>query len=354
MEYAALSVEGGVEQPPTMNPKRGSARSVRRQTPTELVELLTKGDPVALGKAITLIESSSYRDRPAAKEVIEKCLPLSGNSIRVGITGVPGVGKSTFIEAFGFYIADQLNKKLAVLAIDPTSLISGGSILGDKSRMPKLSAHANAFVRPSPTGGSLGGVAAKTREAMILCEAAGYELMLIETVGVGQSELAVHSMVDCFLLLMLSGAGDEMQGIKRGIMEMADILAITKVDGENINASKVAAQRYRNALHLFPPTASKWSPSVLLTSSMSAFGIDEVWSEIIKFVEHEKAGHFFEKRRGNQSKQWLKQTIETRILEDFYRRPNLLHRLAFLEERVAKGEITVRSASDALFEETNS
>ena len=238
----------------------------------KIVEELKKGDISTLGKAITLIESSLEKHRLQAEELIEMCLPFSGKSIRIGITGVPGVGKSTFIESWGNYLTEQ-GHKVAVLAIDPSSKSSGGSILGDKTRMNELSVNKNAFIRPSPSAGSLGGVAQKTRESIILCETAGYDVILIETVGVGQSETAVHSMTDFFLLLMLSGAGDELQGIKRGIMEMADTIAITKSDGDNIQKAKLASMEYKNALHLFPQAESNWTPQVGICSAVEKTGL---------------------------------------------------------------------------------
>lgn len=347
VEGSALSVTGGVEAPPTLNP-RFALKPTPRPNPKELVAKLREGDAVALARAITIVESSAPRDRALADEVTELCLPYSGNSIRIGITGVPGVGKSTFIESFGMHVVEEVGKKIAVLAIDPTSQITRGSILGDKSRMMRLSGHPSAFIRPSPAGSSLGGVAAKTRESMLLCEAAGYEVIVVETVGVGQSELAVHSMVDCFLLLMLAGAGDEMQGIKRGIMEMADIVAITKADGDNENNARVARQKYRNALHLFPPTPSNWPVPVLLSSAVNNMGIAELWQEILKFMDHENAGGFFDSRRAVQLRQWLHQSIESAVLTQFYEQPAVKEKIAFLEERVMKHEATVRAATASI------
>lgn len=337
-----------MEQPPIINPNLHRVKRVPLPNPSELVLRIRQGDGIALARGITLVESSALRDRALSQEVVERCLPYSGNSVRIGITGVPGVGKSTFIEAFGTWVTEHAAQKLAVLAIDPTSQITKGSILGDKSRMSKLSASPNAFVRPSPTSGSLGGVARKTRESMLLCEAAGYSLIVIETVGVGQSELTVHSMVDCFLLLMLAGAGDEMQGIKRGIMEMADILAITKADGDNVVNAQVARQRYLNALHLFPATPSGWSPSVMLSSSTAMVGIEDLWNEINRFIGHEREAGYFDKRRAKQNRSWLIEMIESDVLERFYNRPGVKEQLAFLESRVMNGESTARGAAEAI------
>jgi LAO/AO transport system kinase len=346
-----LSVQEGVSPPPSINPRAVAARSLPPLNPDQLIQKILSGDPQALSRAITLVESRSPRHQVLSQAVVDGCLLYAGRSVRVGITGVPGVGKSTFIESFGTHVVESTGKRLAVLAIDPTSSVSQGSIMGDKSRMTRLSNHPLAFVRPSPTGGSLGGVARRTREAIVLCEAAGYEVILVETVGVGQSELAVHSMTDCFLLLMLAGAGDEMQGIKRGIMEMADLLAITKADGENVNPAKVARQRYLNALHLFPPTPSGWTPPVLLSSAVTKSGIAELWETISVFVQHEKAGGFFEGRRASQAQVWFRETLESRILERFFQKPGLADRLRFLEEKIVNGEIGVRSAVDALIEQ---
>ena len=248
----------------------------------KLFEQLRAGNQAALSKGITLIENSNPKNQEKASQLIEKCLPYANKSIRIGITGVPGVGKSTFIEAFGGYLADE-GKKIAVLAVDPTSTVSGGSILGDKTRMETLVNHKNAFIRPSPSGDSLGGVARTTRETIILCEAAGFDTLLIETVGVGQSETTVHSMTDFFLLLKLAGAGDELQGIKRGIMEMADAIVINKADGENKKPAEKARSEFRRALHLYPAKESGWKPSVLLCSSLLKEGIEEVWKLIQEF-----------------------------------------------------------------------
>ena len=263
-QYSGLTVNSGVEQPPIVNPY---LRRSRKPMPTvgEMVEGILKGDVTMLSRAVTLVESLSNDHQVLAQEVIEKCLPYSGNSRRIGITGVPGAGKSTSIDTFGLHVLKD-GGKLAVLAIDPSSERTKGSILGDKTRMEKLSIHPSAFIRPSPSAGSLGGVARKTRETIVLCEAAGYNNIFVETVGVGQSETAVHSMVDFFLLIQLAGTGDELQGIKRGIMEMADGIVINKADGDNIDRARLAQAQFRSALHLFPPTLSGWMPEVLCYS----------------------------------------------------------------------------------------
>ncbi|MDX1446907.1 methylmalonyl Co-A mutase-associated GTPase MeaB, partial [Lishizhenia sp.] len=278
-------------------------------TKDKLMEGILAGNLTALSSAITLLESNLPQDKATAKELVSACLPHAGNSIRVGITGVPGVGKSTFIESFGMHLLQE-NKKVAVLAIDPSSEKSGGSILGDKTRMQELSQQSNVFIRPSAAGDSLGGVARKTREAIFLCEAAGFEIILIETVGVGQSETVVHSMVDFFLLLMLAGAGDELQGIKRGIMEMADALVITKADGDNIKKANLARREYQNAMHLFPPNKNEWIPKALTASSLTNTNIDKVWQTIISFENQTKINGWFKQKRQSQDKYWMNESLK--------------------------------------------
>jgi len=319
---SALKVNDGVEQPPQVNPHIKKIRKSRqRLSLEEYTNGILNGDINILSRAITLIESKLPDDNLIAQEIIEKCLPYSGNSIRIGITGVPGVGKSTFIEALGLQIVN--NHKLAVLAVDPSSDRSGGSILGDKTRMEKLSASRNAFIRPSPSAGSLGGVARKTRETIILCEAAGYDVIFIETVGVGQSETAVHSMVDFFLLLMLAGAGDELQGIKRGIMEMADAIAITKADSSNIQKAEFAKVQYQNALHLFPPQKSGWTPKVLTCSALEGTGISEIWNLIQSYLKLVKTNNYFNENRRRQDMYWFYQTLENGLKDKFLMTPKL-------------------------------
>lgn len=293
-QYAGLAVNKGIEQPPIVNPYLKKMRTAKRRsfTASEYVEGIVKGDTSILSQAVTLVESNLYEHQTLAQEVIEKCLPHACDSVRVGITGVPGAGKSTSIDTFGLHVLKR-GGKLAVLAIDPSSERSKGSILGDKTRMEKLSIHPNAFIRPSPSAGSLGGVARKTRETIVLCEAAGYNNIFVETVGVGQSETAVHSMVDFFLLIQLAGTGDELQGIKRGIMEMADGIVINKADGSNIEKAKLAQAQFRNALHLFPPTPSGWTPQVLTYSGYYELGIAEVWDMIDKYIAFVKKKRIF-------------------------------------------------------------
>ncbi len=294
-----------------------------------------------------MVESAKTEHRAMAQEIIEQCLPYAGNSIRVGITGVPGVGKSTFIEALGTYLTGK-DKQLAVLAIDPTSQKSGGSILGDKTRMEALAADANAFIRPSPASDSLGGVARKTRETIVLCEAAGFDTIFVETVGVGQSETAVHSMVDFFLLLMLAGAGDELQGIKRGIMEMADAIAITKADGDNVKASIAARREYKQALHLFPPTTTGWTPRVATCSSLTNEGIDEVWQLVEEHKLLVSGKGFFEQKRQEQARYWMYETINETLTRRFYDDPKVTHQLQAIEAQVVAGTLSPFAAAQQL------
>lgn len=316
----ALQEKDGVSQPGTLNKKVAKELSAnRKKTPSskELVEGILQHSQAALSRAITIIESTAQKHQQQAKDIIEACLPHANNSIRIGITGVPGVGKSTFIESFGKFLISQ-EKKVAVLTVDPSSSISKGSILGDKTRMENLVKEPNAFIRPSASGDTLGGVARKTRETIILCEAAGFDVILIETVGVGQSETAVHSMTDFFLLLKLAGAGDELQGIKRGIMEMADSIIINKADGENIKAAKLAKTEFNRALHLYPEKESGWAPKTLLCSAIKNEGISEIWDVISNYFESVKANDYFQQKRKEQNKFWLMQTIESKLKSDFY------------------------------------
>ncbi len=286
-----------------------------------------------------MVESTREEHQNLAQDIIEKCLPFSGKSVRVGITGVPGAGKSTSIDAFGMYILKQ-GHRLATLAIDPSSERTKGSILGDKTRMEALSREKNAFIRPSPAAGSLGGVARKTRETIILCEAAGFDTVFVETVGVGQSETAVHSMVDFFLLIQLAGTGDELQGIKRGIMEMADGVIINKADGDNIEKAKMAASHYRNALHLFPPTASGWIPKVLTYSGYYQIGIKEVWNMILEYIKFTKDNGYFEQKRREQAKYQMYESIEYSLRHQFYHHPLVEKELPLMEARVLNNEVS--------------
>jgi len=310
---------------------------------------ILKGDVSSLSAAITLLESTIEKDRETANTLVKKSLSNAGNSIRIGITGVPGVGKSTFIESFGQLLV-QSGKKVAILAIDPSSTSSGGSILGDKTRMQELSQMSNVFIRPSPAGDTLGGVARKTRESIYLCEAAGFDVILVETVGVGQSETMVHSMVDFFLLLMLSGAGDELQGIKRGIMEMADALVITKADGENVKKANLARREYKNAMHLFPPKQNGWIPDALTCSSYTNNNIDKVWEVIQSFDNHTKLNGSFDGNRKSQDKFWLKETLEETILRGFYQNEELMQRLKAAENNVREGKESSFTEAEKLYE----
>ncbi len=301
-----------------------------------------------LSRAITLVESRLPADQELAQQVIDQVLPHAGNSIRIGITGVPGVGKSTFIEAFGNYIIQEQGKKLAVLAIDPTSQRSGGSILGDKTRMDSLAINSQAFIRPSPAGKSLGGVTRSTRESIILCEAAGFDVIFVETVGVGQSETAVHAMVDFFLLLMLAGAGDELQGIKRGIMEMADAIAITKADGSNINKAKSARAEYQNALHLYPLSASGWVPQVSICSALQNTGLDSTWQTIKNYLQLTNSNGYFEKKRRDQNLQWMYETIRQSLEERFFAHQQVKDQLPGITSEVKEGNKSAFAAAAEL------
>lgn len=309
-----------------------------------------KGDKIILSKAITLVESTLESDHLLAEQVIEKILPHTGNSTRIGITGVPGVGKSTFIESFGKLVTSR-NKKLAVLAIDPSSQRSKGSILGDKTRMEKLSVDPLAYIRPSASGSSLGGVSTKTRETMLLCEAAGFEVIFIETVGVGQSETTVKGMVDFFLLLMLAGAGDELQGIKKGIMEMADAIAITKADGDNKAKCERARREYKNALHLFPPSESGWYPDVLTCSALASDGLAEVWGVIEKYTDEMKEKNFFMRNRQYQNIEWMHDIILYSLKQKFYSNSLIHNSIKTLEKDIKNKKTPAISAARKLLDE---
>lgn len=351
-QESSLKVNEGVEQPEQVNlsaVERFKKNKPRLLSADEYVQGILSGNRTLLSKAITLAESVNPLHYKLAQEVIEKCLPYSGNSIRVGITGVPGVGKSTFIEALGKHLTAS-GYKLAVLAIDPSSSRTKGSILGDKTRMENLSTDKNAFIRPSPSAGSLGGVARKTNETIILCEAAGFDVVFIETVGVGQSEVTVHSMVDFFLLLMLAGAGDELQGIKRGIMEMADAIYINKSDGDNILKANQAKTEYKNALHLFPPTESGWLPLVGSCSAATKNGIGEVWETIKKFEDFTKANGYFQKKRHTQKIQIMFETIHQGLKSNFYLNPEIKENLSAVQNEVLTDKISSYIAAQRLMD----
>lgn len=312
------------------------------------IEGLLSGDRVALARAITLVESQLPTDRELAQEVLAAVLPHTGRAVRLGITGVPGVGKSTFIETFGQHLTGR-GVNLAVLAVDPSSPRSRGSILGDKTRMELLSRDPLAFIRPSPTGGSLGGVADATREAMLLCEVAGFEFIIVETVGVGQSETYVRGMVDFFLLLMLAGAGDELQGVKRGIMEMADALVITKADGDTLVPARRAQAEYQNALHLFPPSESGWVPSVLTCSALTGAGVAEVGALVDSYVAQTRQSGYFAQHRQQQQVTWFHQRIRRELGDLFYQNPLIQRRLPLLEAAIREGTaLPVQAAQELL------
>ena len=345
-----LHEKKGVSQPETTN--KLSAEKIKNKrnkhsSVDEFVSKILEGNIPFLSRAITLVESTNSTHQEKANQILERCLPHANNSVRIGITGVPGVGKSTFIETFGKRLTSQ-GKKLAVLAIDPSSSVNKGSILGDKTRMEELVTDKNAFIRPSPSGTSLGGVAQKTRESIILCEAAGFDTIIIETVGVGQSETVVHSMVDFFLLLKLSGAGDELQGMKRGIIEMADAIVIHKADGDNIQRAKMAKVAFTNALHLYPLKENKWQPKVVTASALEKHGIAEIELLISEYIQLTKQNASFENKRNAQNKFWLLSTIEQQLKSSFYQNP--LIKAALSEEILAleNGKTTPFNAAKRL------
>ena len=349
IKSSALREQKGVSVPETTN--KVAVKSIKEkrlvQPSTDaLVKDIIDGNMTALSRAITLIESTNSDHLTKGNTIIQQCLPYANNSIRIGITGVPGVGKSTFIDVFGSYLT-SMGKKLAVLAIDPSSAISMGSILGGKTRMENLARDPNAFVRPSPAAGSLGGVTRATREAILLCEAAGFDYILIETVGVGQSEVAVHSMVDFFLLLMLAGAGDELQGIKKGIMEMADGIAINKADGDNERKAQQAKVEYEAALHLLPSSKSGWQTKVLTCSAITKAGIPAIAEMTERYALEMRANGWLLQKRKRQAKAWLHDTIGNLLLESFFEDPEVAKSLSEIEDLVEAGKIppTVAAAN---------
>ena len=347
-QYAGLTVNKGIAQPPIVNPYMKRKPRRRLLSADEYVDGILKGNITVLGQAVTLVESQNPDHYALAQEVIEKCLPHAGRSVRIGITGVPGAGKSTSIDAFGLHVLKD-GGKLAVLAIDPSSERSNGSILGDKTRMEKLSVHPDAFIRPSPSAGSLGGVARKTRETIVLCEAAGFDKIFVETVGVGQSETAVHSMVDFFLLIQLAGTGDELQGIKSGIMEMADGIVINKADGDNIDRARLAQAQFRNALHLFPLPPSGWTPEVLTYSGYYEIGIPEVWDMIYRYFDFVKKNGYFEEKRRQQEKYWMYESINEHLKAHFYNNPVIEEMLAAKQKLVLEAkQSSFMAAADVL------
>jgi len=349
---SALIVQEGISQPPNINPEAFSERRKKRRkkySVDEYVSGILAGNISILSQAITLLESSLPEHYNTAQLIIEKCLPYSSKSLRIGITGVPGAGKSTFIETFGLLLTG-LGRKLAVLTIDPSSEQTKGSILGDKTRMEKLSTHPFAYIRPSPAAGTLGGVARKTRETIILCEASGFDTILIETVGVGQSETEVHSMVDFFLLLMLAGAGDELQGMKRGIMELADLVAITKADGSNQIFAEGAKITYQNAINLFPPKPSGWRPQVVTCSARNNTGINELWEFIVEYVRITRKSGYFEEFRKQQAIIRMHTTIMESLRTSFYSSEEVKIIQSEIENQLSAGTITSYQAAVRLLD----
>lgn len=347
---SAMHVMNGIESQHDgmVAPKR--KRFVKKEKKIDIdgmVEEISNGSRLHLSKAITLLESRAEQDQKAGQELLRMLLPKAGNSIRIGVTGVPGAGKSTFIESFGLQLAET-GHKVAVLAIDPSSTVTGGSILGDKTRMEALAKHPNAFIRPSPSSGTLGGVHKKTRETMLLCEAAGYDIILIETVGVGQSETMVRGMVDFFMLLVLTGAGDELQGMKKGIMELADCMIIHKADGDNIKLAKKTVREYRQLLHFLQPATPGWTTTALPVSSLERTGFETVWETICEFKEQMEANGVWHERRQSQTKDWFHSMIRDRLIDSFFSQQGKKELVEELENRLLTGEMTVAGAVDSI------
>ncbi|PID60333.1 MAG: methylmalonyl Co-A mutase-associated GTPase MeaB [Ignavibacteriae bacterium] len=327
--------------------KPNEKNKIVQPTVEEFAEGVLKGDTNFLARCITLIESNSPKHHQKAAEVLDKLLPHAGNSIRLGISGVPGAGKSTLIEALGIYLIKQ-GHKVAVLTVDPSSSVSKGSILGDKTRMENLSREKNCFIRPSPSGGNLGGVTRKTRETITACEAAGFDVIIIETVGVGQSEITVRTMVDFFLLIMIAGAGDELQGIKKGIIEISDALVFNKADGSNLQRAKIARAEFANAIHYLQPYIKGWTPKVLTSSALENKGIDKIWEMILEFVEFTKKENIFEKQRKGQALEWMHSLIKESIINQFYSNPDVSKEISAIEKALTSDEIRATSAAELL------
>ncbi|MBS4202970.1 methylmalonyl Co-A mutase-associated GTPase MeaB [Lederbergia citrea] len=330
------------------NPRKFVKRKQDEQTAEEMIHGILNGNRTILSKVITLIESSASRHQEQAQGILQELLPHSGKSVRIGITGVPGAGKSTFIEAFGRLLCDQ-GHRVAVMAVDPSSTVNGGSILGDKTRMEQLSRHPNAFIRPSPSGGTLGGVHRKTRESIIACEAAGFDVIIVETVGVGQSETIVRGMVDFFLLLALTGAGDELQGMKKGIMELVDAVVVNKADGDNIKSARKTMREFKQILHFLTPATSGWEPMALTCSAVTGDGIEEIWHMIDEFAKKTKSTNVFDQRRKTQVKEWLLSMIRDRLETSFYQDENIKELQPSIEAEVMNGTVFVQKAVDQLF-----
>lgn len=346
-EEFAVSIVKGVE---SINHKTEvKDKGLKRKTLSvdEYVNGVLNFDRNILGRAITLIESNNPQHQEIAQQVLKKLLPYSGNSLRIGITGVPGAGKSTLIESFGLFLINQ-GHKVAVLTIDPSSTVTKGSILGDKTRMEKLSKEENCFIRPSPSGGTLGGVARKSRETITVCEASGFDVVLIETVGVGQSEVTVRSMVDFFLLVLIAGGGDELQGIKRGIMELVDAILINKADGDNEKKANISKADYENALHYLQPATKGWQPKVFTGSALTGKGIPELWNTIKEFEMITKQSRIFEQRRKEQLVQWVRRMVEDWIIDEFYSNERVKKMLKSIEEEITEGKITPTLAAEKL------
>jgi len=346
-EKNALSVQKGIAPPENVNPKY--IRRKHTLMPAEYyAEHLKKGCVTTLSQAFTIIESRKPEHQILANEILSNCLSESGNSIRIGITGVPGAGKSTFIETLGMFLIERFNKKIAVLAIDPSGSTSGGSILGDKTRMEKLGTHPSAYIRPTASAGTLGGTARKTAEGIILCEAAGYDTIFVETVGVGQSEIAVKSMTDFFLMLQIAGAGDELQGIKRGITEAADAIVINKADGENIRAAQLAKTQYENALHLFPLPKSNIRPEVFTISAFTSEGLETVWNFIQSFENQSKTTDFWTQNRRIQTLTRMHESIADKLSTKFYNHPIIIENLQTIETAVMQTQVSPYEAAETL------
>ena len=347
---SALHEKKGVSKPETtsnISAEKIKKNRAKQNSVDDFVTNILAGNIPFLSKAITLVESTNAKHQEKANKILERCLPYANNSVRVGITGVPGVGKSTFIESYGKYLTAK-GKKVAVLAVDPSSSVNKGSILGDKTRMEQLVTDKNAFIRPSPSGTSLGGVAQKTRESIILCEAAGFDTIIIETVGVGQSETVVHSMVDFFLLLKLAGAGDELQGIKRGIIEMADAIVINKADGENEKNAKIAKVEFNRALHLYPLKESNWQPKVVTASALNSINIDKVNKMLSEYFKLTKNNSYFFEKRNQQNKHWLLATINEQLKKNFYNNPKIKEALKEEISNLEKNTTTPFNAAKRL------
>src|SRR5690625_1524440 len=350
-DESALHVMSGISSSHDGMKKTTRRRFVKRSREVsvdDLYEKIVAGSRRDLAKAITLIESVKREDQLAAQQLLNRLMPRTGNSIRIGVSGVPGAGKSTFIEAFGLMLSKK-GYKVAVLAIDPSSAMTGGSVLGDKTRMEQLANDPNAFIRPSPTSGTLGGVHRKTRETMLLCEAAGYDVILIETVGVGQSETAVRNMVDFFMLLVITGAGDDLQGMKKGIMEITDLIIVHKADGDNLRLAKRTVREYKQILHLLQPATPGWSATSLAVSSHKQTGHEEVWESIQHFQEKMHASNFWNERRQEQTKSWFQDMIHDRLIADFFNQPDKNAQVNELEHKLLNGEMTITAAVNQLF-----